>query len=62
VAISANWLDVTREPDVETLRPALEVQARTLLARFYSPTEVPLTLREDAASGTRFFMPNPTYR
>ncbi|MFF7334678.1 hypothetical protein ACIQU5_00095 [Streptomyces sp. NPDC090306] len=34
VAISTNWLDVTREPGFEADRPALEKKARILLARF----------------------------
>ncbi|MCD7440414.1 hypothetical protein K4B79_19580 [Streptomyces lincolnensis] len=38
VAISTNWLDVTKEPDFEARRPALEEKARVLLARFPAPT------------------------
>ncbi|MFC4470010.1 hypothetical protein ACFPH6_36870 [Streptomyces xiangluensis] len=38
VAISTNWLDVTKEPDFEDRRLDLEEKARTLLARFPPPT------------------------
>ncbi|MFG2030381.1 hypothetical protein [Streptomyces sp. NPDC048825] len=38
VAISTNWLDVTKEPDFEDRRPGLEEKARVLLARFPPPS------------------------
>ncbi|MFJ9628687.1 hypothetical protein ACIRU8_13415 [Streptomyces sp. NPDC101175] len=38
VAISTNWLDVTKEQNFEDRRPALEEKARVLLARFPPPT------------------------
>ncbi|MFD7278209.1 hypothetical protein ACFV80_14450 [Streptomyces sp. NPDC059862] len=38
VAITTNWLDVTKEPGFEDRRPGLEEKARVLLARFSSPT------------------------
>ncbi|MGP4084118.1 hypothetical protein [Streptomyces sp. KR55] len=37
VAISTNWLDVTREPGLEDRRPGLEEKARVLLGRFPAP-------------------------
>ncbi|WP_329336776.1 hypothetical protein OG252_15860 [Streptomyces sp. NBC_01352] len=37
VAISTNWLDVTKEPGFEDRRPELEEKARVLLARFPAP-------------------------
>ncbi|MGW0709368.1 hypothetical protein ACWD4G_26015 [Streptomyces sp. NPDC002643] len=39
VAISVNWLDVTKEVDFADRRSGLEEKARVLLARFSSPAQ-----------------------